>query len=90
MKAGRWDNTFTSSVSPLVTTDVEAAGEEEVIEGDEDVPGLWDPDTEDEGGHQEEDTDDEDHSEHHRLHCTHLDTHLLRHHVLLQCLCLFH
>ena len=60
MKAGRWVNDVTSSVSPLVTTDVQVAGKEEVTGEEEDVPGLWDPDTEDEGGPPGEDTDEED------------------------------
>ena len=39
---------FTSSVSPLVDADLEGTGEGGGVVEDEGVPGLWDPDTDDE------------------------------------------
>ena len=48
MKAGRWVNTFASSVSPLVVTDEKVTGEEGGAQEEEDIPELWDPDTDEE------------------------------------------
>ena len=48
MKAGRWVNTFASSVSPLVVTDEKVTGEEGRAQGEEEVRELGDPDTDEE------------------------------------------